>query len=153
MDDITMSDINDLLDKTLLKQLYLIEEKLQSEVNIEKCINNGCYNLAKSRYIMGQTSVSKERLPLEASTEFSASTLCEETDQDNVKQFQLIDNDVNTINPMHWFGVLVPQNLHKAKDLFKNALNYVVECANIQMQLNENSKNIECLKIYMESIH
>ncbi|XP_045504112.1 coiled-coil domain-containing protein 115 [Colias croceus] len=147
-----MESTNDLLDKMTLRQLHLMEEKMSREVNIETSLNNGCFHLAKSRYIMGQTSVSKERLPTEASTEFSASTQCETVDEDNSKQFKIIENHSNTVNPMHWFGVLVPQNLHKAKSIFQNTLNFVVECANIQIQLLENSNNITLLKSYKEAV-
>ncbi|XP_038207094.1 coiled-coil domain-containing protein 115-like [Zerene cesonia] len=147
-----METINDLLDKMTLRQLHLMEDKMRSEVNIETSINNGCFHLAKSRYIMGQTSVSKERLPMEASAEFSASTQCETVEEDNTKQFKIIENNSNTVNPMHWFGVLVPQNLHKAKSIFQNTLNFVVECANIQIQLLENLNNIMLLKSYKDAV-
>lgn len=123
------------------------------ELNIESSINSGCFNLAKSRYIMGQTSVSKERLPTEASTEFSASTMCEATAEDGEIKIKVVKNDSNTVNPIHWFGVLVPQNLHKAKSIFQNALNFIVECANIQVQIQENMKNIDTLKEYRKILN
>ncbi|CAF4842161.1 unnamed protein product [Pieris macdunnoughi] len=140
--------VNDLLDRLTLRQLHLMEEKMCRELNIESNINNGCFNLAKSRYIMGQTAVSKERLPTEASSEFSALTRCETIEEDGETKLKIVENDTNTVNPMHWFGVLVPQNLHKAKIMFQNALNFIVECANIQIQIQENLKNFDALKQY-----
>lgn len=149
-----MDTVCDLLDKTLINQLHLMEEKMRCELNIEKSINNGSIHLAKSRYIMGQSSVSMARLPMESSPEFSASTVCETTDVDDVKQFKVVENDSdNTVNPLHWFGVLVPQNLHKAKHIFQNTLYFVVECANIQMQLLENMRNMAILKEYKKNIN
>ncbi|CAK1545694.1 unnamed protein product [Leptosia nina] len=139
---------NDLLDRLTLRQLHLMEEKMCRELNIESTINNGCFHLAKSRYIMGQTSVSKERLPTESSIEFSASTMCETVEEAGETKLKIVENDKDTVNPMHWFGILVPQNLHKARNIFQNALNFVVECANIQIQLLENFKNINVLRKY-----
>lgn len=126
-----------------------MEEKMQCELNIQSSINNGSIHLAKSRYIMGHSSVSITRLPTESSPDFAASTLCETVEEDGVKQLQVVENTAeNTVNPLRWFGVLVPQNLHKAQGIFQNTINFVVECANVQLQMQNNFKNIECLKKY-----
>ncbi|CAH0731919.1 unnamed protein product, partial [Brenthis ino] len=149
----SMETVCDLLDKLVLRQLHLMEDKMCCELNIEKSINNGSIHLAKARYIMGQSSVSKERLPTESSPEFSALTVCETVEEDNIKQLKIIENDDKSVaNPIHWFGVLVPQNLHKAKNIFQNAVNFVVECVNIQLQLTETMKNIENLNKYKSSL-
>lgn len=138
-----------LLDKLVLKQLHLMEEKMQCELIIESSINNGTINLAKSRYIMGQSSVSTARLPTEYSPDFSASTLCEAVEEDGVKQLKVVDNiGESKVNPLRWFGVLVPQNLHKAQGIFQNTINYIIDCVNIQLQILKNLEDIEALKIY-----
>ncbi|XP_041982590.1 coiled-coil domain-containing protein 115 isoform X2 [Aricia agestis] len=144
----------DLLDKLTLTQLHLIEDKMRSELNLESSINNGSFHLAKSRYIMGQNSVSKEKLPTENTTEFSASVKTVGKQENNITQLEIVDQkyDTSQINPVHWFGVLVPQNLHKAKELFNNAINYVVEAVNIQLQILDNIKKIETLKAYKKSL-
>ncbi|CAG9112718.1 unnamed protein product [Plutella xylostella] len=143
----------ELLDKLVLKQLHLMEDKMRAEVNIEANLNNGTIHLAKSRYIMGQSSVSATRLPLDTSPEFSASTLCASTEEDGVTQLKVVESDAeNTVNPLRWFGVLVPQNLHKAQSIFQNTINYVIECANIQLQLTSNLENIELLKKFKSSL-
>ncbi|XP_026761418.2 coiled-coil domain-containing protein 115 [Galleria mellonella] len=140
----------DLLDKLVLKQLHLMEEKMVCELNIESCINNGSIHLAKSRYIMGQSSVSTARLPMESSPEFSALTTCETTEEDDVQQLKVVENNNKSkVNPIRWFGVLVPQNLHKAQSIFQNTINVVVECVNVQLQLFENMRNIDALKKYV----
>lgn len=144
---------HELLDKIILKQLHLMEEKMRCELNIESSIKNGSIHLAKSRYIMGQSSVSTARLPTESSSDFAASTICETTDEDGVLQMKVIENDAeNTINPLRWFGVLVPQNMPKAQSIFQNAVNFVVECVNVQIQLQSNMKYIEMLKQYISSV-
>lgn len=146
--EIGSDTVCDLLDKLVLQQLHLMEEKMACELNIERSINNGSIHLAKSRYIMGQSSVSKERLPTESSPEFPASVTCESTQEDNVSQLKVIETEDSSVNPLHWFGVLVPQNLHKAKSIFQNTINFIVECVNVQLQMLENMKNIEALKYY-----
>lgn len=144
-----MDSTCNLLDKLVLKQLHLMEEKMQCELNIQSSINNGSIHLAKSRYIMGQSSVSITRLPTESSPDFAASTLCETIKEDNVKQLKVVENTAeNTVNPLRWFGVLVPQNLHKAQSIFQNTINFVVECANVQMQIQNNLNIIVLLKKY-----
>lgn len=126
-----------------------MEEKMQCELNIESSINNGTIHLAKSRYIMGQSSVSTTRLPTEYSPDFSASTMCETLEEDGVKQLKVVENNgENKVNPLRWFGVLVPQNLHKAQGIFQNTINFVVECVNIQLQILKNLEYIEALKSY-----
>ena len=142
----------ELLDKIIVKQLHLMEEKMRCELNIESCIKDGNFHLAKSRYIMGQSSVSTSRLPTEGSADFSASTVCESTEEDGVKQLKVIENDAeNTVNPLRWFGVLVPQNMHKAKSIYQNCINFVVECVNVQLHLQSNTKLIAMLKQYINS--
>ncbi|CAB3233531.1 unnamed protein product [Arctia plantaginis] len=142
----------ELLDKIVLKQLHLMEEKMRCELNIESSINNGSIHLAKSRYIMGQSSVSTARLPTESSSDFSASTVCETAEEDGVTQLKVVENEAeDTVNPLRWFGVLVPQNMHKAQSIFQNAINYVVECVNVQLQIQTNLKNMEVLRSYISS--
>lgn len=126
-----------------------MEEKIQSELNIEANILNGTIHLAKSRYIMGQSSVSSTCLPMESSSEFSAATVCEIQEEDGVQQYKVVENKSDdTVNPIKWFGVLVPQNLYKAQTIFQNTVNYVVECVNIQIQLNDIMNKVCMLKQY-----
>lgn len=147
---VDMNIAKDLLDKIILKQLFLMEEKMCCELSIESSITNGCFQLAKSRYIMGQSSVSMTRLPTECSAEFEASTLCEEVSEDGSKHWRVIKNNgENTVNPLRWFGVLVPQDLHKAQSIFQNSINYVIDCANVQLQLLENLKNVKILRKFL----
>lgn len=144
-----LDTVNDLLDKITLKQLHLIEEKMCCELNIESSIKNGSIHLAKTRYIMGQNSVSSAKLPTDGSSEFSASTVCETIEEDGVKQFKVVENNAeNTVNPLHWFGVLVPQNLHRAQNIFQNTINFVAECVNVQLQLHDNMRNMKMLEDY-----
>ncbi|XP_026735576.1 coiled-coil domain-containing protein 115 [Trichoplusia ni] len=150
----SVAEANELLDKIVLKQLHLMEEKMRCELNIESSIKNGSIHLAKSRYIMGQSAVSTARLPTESSADFSASTVCETVEEDGIKQIKVIENDAeNTVNPLRWFGVLVPQNMHKAQNIFQNTINFIVECVNVQVQLQTNLKYIGMLRQYINSVN
>ncbi|CAH2245883.1 jg27774 [Pararge aegeria aegeria] len=102
--DFDLETVCNLLDKLVLQQLHLMEDKMACELNIEKSINNGSIHLAKSRYIMGQSSVSKERLPTESSSEFSASVTCESVEEDNIRQLKVVETDEANVNPLRWFG-------------------------------------------------
>lgn len=123
------------------------------ELNIETSINNGSFHLAKSRYIMGHSSVSSAKLPVEGSAEFAASTVCETAEEDGVIQLKVKENDAeNTSNPLRWFGILVPQNLYRAQNIFQGAVDFVVECVNVQLQIYENTNNIKTLYKYKKSL-
>lgn len=99
---------------------------------------------------MGQSAVSTARLPTESSPEFSASVHTEASEE---KQFIVVENnDENTINPLRWFGILVPQSMHKAQEIFKNTISYVVDCANIQFQISENIRNLNMLEKYKKNL-
>lgn len=51
-------------------------------------------------------------------------------------------------DPMKWFGVLVPQNMKYAQSNFCTALDYVVQCANIQSEMNLiRSKYLALIKL------
>ncbi|XP_047998841.1 coiled-coil domain-containing protein 115 [Leguminivora glycinivorella] len=147
---LSLEAVSVLLDKLALKQLHLMEEKMQNVINVETRIHEGSIHLAKSRYIMGQTSVSTARLPTESSPEFSASVLVQSSEH---QQFQVVENKAeDTINPLKWFGILVPQNMHKAREIFQNTVRYVVECAGIQYQIHQNMTDFGILQRYKEYV-
>lgn len=130
-----------------------MEEKMQKELFIESNINNGCIEFAKSRYIMGQSAVCATNLPTENSIEFSASKVCERVKEDGVDQIKVMDNECeDTVNPMKWFGVLLPQSMYKAQSLFKRATEYIVDCVNIQLQLIDVMNKMKILKSLKQSL-
>lgn len=133
-------DICELLDKLTLESLNLIEQQVQTTLNIERITNEGQLLMAKSRYIQGQNSVSTSQLPTENSIEFKAlSKVSHKTDDILVPEFDFETKSVNKsagyIDPMNWFGVLLPQSLHAAKDRFRKAIELSVECVNIKTKL------------------
>jgi len=52
---------------------------------------------------------------------------------------------VTAADPIKWFGCLVPQNLRQAQKGFHTALDAVIECANIQSELETTRKKVEKL--------
>lgn len=52
---------------------------------------------------------------------------------------------VTAADPIKWFGCLVPQNLRQAQKGFHTALEAVIECANIQSELETTRKKVEKL--------
>ena len=134
-------EICELMDKLTIEMLELIQEKVQCEINIEKRTNEGNLLLAKARYIQGTNSVSTSQLPTENTTEFAALVKVTETESDNIQQKELIlqksavNKDSGHIDPMRWFGLLVPRSLIFAKERFIMSIELAVECANIQREL------------------
>lgn len=138
-----------LQDKLLLEMLDLVEQSILCKMNIETTTNAGQLLLAKSRYIQGPQTVSQTQLPTENSSDFNAlrtvSRSAVDNDGDSIAMdsdtFQLnvqkIDKESGFIDTIRWFGVLVPRSLHSAQERFNQAIEHVVECANIQTKLNK----------------
>lgn len=150
------------LDKLLIDMLSLMEQKIQAQVNVEHSAKNGSIHLAKARYIMGQSSVSSIQLPTENTPEFTALTKVQKdrAQNDSLKfdQYNLVDEDKNdetnlsSVNPIKWFGVLVPQNLHRAQSMFGKVLEYIIESLNIEKHLQETCNQISTLKSLKEKL-
>ena len=134
-----------LLDKLCLEAFILMEQHIETKINLERCMCDGETYLAKSRYIMGQNKVSALQLPTEDSPEINASAVIHSEKDDTVygqKLFDLElknskDPDYHSQNPLRWFGILVPQDLHNAQTKYKQALAWCVQSANVQTKLNE----------------
>lgn len=145
---------NNLKDKLFLELLDLIEQSVLCKVNVETATNAGQLLLAKSRYIQGPQSVSKSRLPTENSANFQALSTVVKTEEhnksDDVDDLELhkqqIDREAGFIDPIRWFGVLVPRSLQLAQQHFNRAVEIVVESANIHLKLNKTIENILLLR-------
>uniref|UniRef100_A0A023F6X4 Vacuolar ATPase assembly protein VMA22 n=1 Tax=Triatoma infestans TaxID=30076 RepID=A0A023F6X4_TRIIF len=56
-------------------------------------------------------------------------------------------------DPLKWFGVLVPQDMKQAQSNFNSAIEYVIECANLQLEMlsiEEKYKKYLSMKLQME---
>ncbi|XP_076259705.1 vacuolar ATPase assembly protein VMA22 [Rhynchophorus ferrugineus] len=138
------------LDKLTIDSLILMQEEIELKLIAENAMIGGETHLAKSRYILGQNNVSSIQLPTENSPEFRALTTIDlSIDEFGLHQFSLEskkpDNE-NYINPIKWFGYLTPQNLSFAQNLYRQALQWIIQAANIQCKLKETCKQINQLK-------
>ncbi len=142
---------NELVDKLTIEMLDLIEQQVKCKMNIENLIGQGQIQIAKTRYTQGTRTVSTSQLPTENSNEFKALRTIERTSND-VGDLQLnlnvqnINKDDGYVDPIKWFGILVPQSLQLARDAFQKSIEYSCECANIQSSLWRTMSNILLLK-------
>lgn len=142
---------NELVDKLTIEMLDLIEQQVKCKINIENLVAHGHLQIAKTRYTQGTRTVSTSQLPTENSNEFKALNTVERVQNDiGDLQFNLnvqnVDKDEGFIDPINWFGILVPQSLQLAKEAFKKSVALSSECANIQSSLWRTMSNILLLK-------
>ena len=132
-------EICEILDKLLIRSLELTEESVKCRMNMEKLANNGNLDLAHTRYMKGANFVSSVQLPDEDYKEFNALASIKKNAEDECVNLQLekhpVDKENDYIDPLRWFGILVPTSLQMARDKFSRSLDYVVEAANIQIEL------------------
>lgn len=133
-------EICQLMDKLLLHSLDLMEQEVKLKTTIEAIANDGQLDLAHTRFTKGATAVSAVQLPTEDYKPFSAlNTVAEGKDDLDNPQLDLernqVDKEEGRIDPIRWFGILVPASLQSARKKFVQSLDYVVECANVQIQL------------------
>ncbi|KAL1138643.1 hypothetical protein AAG570_008705 [Ranatra chinensis] len=164
------------LDELSVHMLYLMKEYIDCKVDIEDLVKSGSLHLAKSRYIMGNKSVSALQLPTEDRGEICAQTTLL-TSKDKSGSMENITLELKRLSfgdslldktseglksrskdkdqspdcgeskkiqdPLKWFGVLVPQNLRHAQSCFNRAIDLVVQCVNIQLEMDSTKKKYE----------
>ncbi|XP_060522527.1 coiled-coil domain-containing protein 115-like [Cylas formicarius] len=144
-----LDKICDVLDRLTLDALTMMQEEIELKINAENAMIGGEMHLVKSRYILGQNNVSALQLPSENGHEASALVKVHETeDEFGLKQFDLESNkpDETRPNPIRWFGYLTPQSLSYAQNLYRQALQWIVQAGNVQLRLTETCAQIEILK-------
>lgn len=94
------------------------------------------------------------QLPAESddSREFNAlKTITRSQNDLDVLEFDLeshsIDKETDHVDPINWFGILVPQTLRTARDRYAKALELSIQSVNIEQRLKKNYQLIEKLKI------
>lgn len=140
----------ELQDKLIIELLDLIEQSVECKLKIERSNNDGHLSMAKTRYCQGTQTVAESKLPTENSVGFNALRTVELAAVDG-QEFQLKTNSVNKdsgfVDPIKWFGILVPRSLQMAQQSFIKSLDYVIEAANIQLKLQRNITNLLALRI------
>jgi len=152
------------LDTLLLDILENIEQYVALKVDVEKRMQSGFVNIAKTRYIKGSTSVSTMQLPTSDSTcdiqplatvhrnedKMEIKNLLSEIDGEK-KDGLSIDGEKKEVlfNPLKLFGVLVPQSLRLAQTSFVSSIDRLGELASIQGSLDSQIRRYERL-VYLK---
>lgn len=129
-DDESVQKICQELDDLTLKQVDLLDEQLTLMVKLESHLSSGFINLAKSRYIAGEKSVSSMQLPGEDSEVEAAATVV----RDSSSQLLELRRDPEAADPIKWFGVLVPSSLKQSQQSFQKVLEAAVDIVNARKQ-------------------
>uniref|UniRef100_A0A1B0D551 Vacuolar ATPase assembly protein VMA22 n=2 Tax=Phlebotomus papatasi TaxID=29031 RepID=A0A1B0D551_PHLPP len=147
------TDICELMDKLTIEVLDLMEDEVKQKIEIEKNSNSGQLLMAKARYIQGQRTVSASQLPTENSAEFNAlATVSTDSPESPRRASKVtleqhpVDKENGFIDPIKWFGILVPQSLQLARNRFKKTIELAVDCTNTQLRLNRCMNQLEGLR-------
>lgn len=127
------SSTADELDELCVRVLELMNENIKCKLDLERALKSGCMDLAKTRYILGNTnSVSATKIPTE---DISASSTIVSTNEGEKVSFEL-KKEVTKLDPLKWFGILVPSNLRQSQAWFSKTLDLSVQSANIGNDLS-----------------
>ncbi|XP_025205441.1 uncharacterized protein LOC112601840 [Melanaphis sacchari] len=137
----SVKQIDDELDEICLQMIQLMDEYCSSIGRLEHCLRDGCVHLAKSRYVMGNRSVSDLQLPT-SGPYIARSKVVREENSDTIKLAH--DNDGD--DPIKRFGVLVPGSLRMAQEKFCKCLESTVEAAVIKSEMEKVQENYVSLK-------
>ncbi|XP_063242585.1 coiled-coil domain-containing protein 115-like [Bacillus rossius redtenbacheri] len=148
------------LDVLAVEVLELMQEQLRVKAQLSEAMKDGCLNLAKARYISGNTSISTLQLPC---GEQDVSAQAKVSLQDGQLQLvRTVPADIGqldggaeeverAVDPLQWFGVLVPRNLRQAQSSFRGALEWAVDAANVQLRLHRcQDQYQQLLKVKLE---
>jgi len=89
------------------------------------------------------------QLPSEEANEFEAlKTVSSSQNELGTHQFQLAtQSPADKVDPIKWFGILVPKSLKTARDCYEKATELVVEAANVEQRLRKNCELLAKLKV------
>ena len=144
-----LTHVCETLDELTLKQVDLVDEQLVLMSKLSSLLTGGFIDMAKSRYINGEKTVSTTQIPGEDSIIEAVTTV----DRDNMNKLTVSRNkEVN--DPIKWFGVLVPTSLKQSQQAFQKVVEIAVEIVNIRREwlksldtLEEEFKTLSSLKI------
>lgn len=142
--------IDCLIDAMYLQLLHLIEQQIHGQCQLERSTARAHLILARNRLQQGLMSCAiTSRLPV--ATPYRA--LCRLVEYgrswcSTLKLFRLkVDPTKGFFDPLiHIFGALVPHRLRLEHHLWEHRIEQIVECANIQRELQSLIKSIEQVK-------
>lgn len=132
------------LDELSLKQVDLVDEQLVLLSKMNNLLTNGFIDMAKSRYISGERTVSITQIPGEDSEIEAVTTVNRGYDNK-----MTVSRNPDSYDPIKWFGVLVPASLRQSQQAFQKALEMAVEIINTRREWQESIeefKNLSTLK-------
>lgn len=62
-----------------------------------------------------------------------------------------VDKETSHVDPINWFGILIPQTLRSARERYEKAIELSVESANVRQHLVRNCELIRKLKAIKSS--
>lgn len=153
------------LDLLLIEILDDMEQHITSKLDLEKSMNDGFVNIAKTRYINGRSSVTSLQLPTEFSNPIQPQARVIRTpdsvqitnDLTSIKRpdlekeglrkrdREIQEDGQKTTDPIRLFGVLVPQSLKNAQKSFITSLDKVGSVACGELELNKKLSRYEKL--------
>lgn len=124
-----LSELCNNLDELTLKQVDLLDEQLILMSKLGSVLTGAFIDLAKSRYIRGENSVSTMQIPGEESTVHAATLVTRDSDCKLV-----ISKNQEVNDPIKWFGVLVPNSLKQSQKAFQKVLEIAIEIINVRYE-------------------
>lgn len=162
-DSAAAAQINALIDTLYLDMLDLVEQQVRCQLNIENAVVGGQLLVAKTRYTLGTNAVTIAQLPTENTPEFralatvstahgSSSSSGDAASRSTALELtrHAVDKAAGYPEPLHWFGILLPQSMVAAQRLFRKSVEYSVECANVRLDLLKVIGNVLKLKKIVE---
>ena len=100
--------------------------------------------LAQSKYVLGPSQVGRYqyKTSMEALVTVSFEKCAEEKEDHSELKLVVSDDRDPSLNPLHWFGVLVPSSLRKAQTQFTDSLEIILEISKLQNRIVELEKSI-----------
>lgn len=155
-----MNALSEEIDELLLRKLELMEEKVRGNVQMETLLKDGHIELAKAKYIRGKENISILQVPNNEDTVTSLFDL--ETNVTNDNDDIMVSFDISLkkssnetdepIDPVKWFGVLVPQNLKNSQKRFQESIYLAAKIANVQAELTSVLSKLKTLHIQKDSL-
>lgn len=137
----TVKQIDDELDEMCLQMVQLMDDYCSSIGRLEHCLRDGCVHLAKTRYVMGNRSVSDLQLPT-SGPYIARSTVVQNKENNTVELVNNKDGD----DPIKRFGVLVPGSLRMAQTEFCKCLESTIEASTIKKEMEKMQGSFSRLK-------
>lgn len=155
------------LDSVIIRMLEIVLELQQKRTQLESLMKDGFLCLSKSRYVIGNKAISRtqyniaENSGLKIQTNIKSKTnlfeiesdIIQSTTKDTITEDPALRNrnqkkdgivlDVNkerTVDPINWFGVLVPQTLRHSQKHFRQCVLLCVDIASLENEYVSNEK-------------